>query len=263
MSQLQHQKVRPTQIYNSTVPFLPNAESPSHVLTIWKKLDAAAPTLYYRELKYPFGEEDISMLRQMRLASGTYYDRIPTWLQEIETGHRLMWFVYLSMPQPASPSRGVRDPSPISPASLSFILNTPPNQHVQLDQSDWDIPATPPVAMVCLLKTNPQDVTLASIDANRCELTSLWIYPAYRSLGIGLSVITEMERQAALRGASFVTFNTTAGASNTLRTFQRLGYREYKPREHRYSAADVFNAGLSIESTLAAFFEKRVDGITN
>lgn len=227
--------------------------------------DAGSPTLYYRELTYPFGEEDLSTLRQMRLASGTYYDRIPTWLQEIESGHRLMWFVYLSMPQQLSPSSraAAPSPSPVSPASLSFILNTPPMEHGELAGTEWDFspPPTPPVAMVCLLKSNPQDISLASIDANRYELTSLWIYPAYRSLGIGLSVITEMERQAALRGASFVTFNTTAGASSTLRTFQRLVYREYKPREHRYSPSDVLNAGLPIESTLAAFFEKRVDSI--
>jgi ribosomal protein S18 acetylase RimI-like enzyme len=113
--------------------------------------------------------------------------------------------------------------------------------------------------MVCLLKANPQDATLASIDAHRYELTSLWIYPAYRPLGVGSSIIAEMEKQAALRGASFVTFNTTAGSSSTLRTFQRIGYREYKAREHRYSVSDVLNAGLPIESTLAAFFEKRVD----
>ena len=219
-------------------------------------------------MKYPFGEEDLSTLRQMRLASGTYYDRIPTWLEEIKGGHRLMWFIYLSMPHQGaniSPSRGIAgvglaaaaSPSPISPGSLSFILNTPPTRASDL-VPEWDAPQTPPVAMVCLLKTNPHDASLASIDAHRYELTSLWIYPAYRSLGIGLSVITEMERQAALRGASFVTFNTTAGASSTLKTFQRIGYREYKPREHRYSVSDVLNAGLPIESTLAAFFEKRV-----
>jgi len=194
----------------------------------------------------------------MRLASGTYYDRIPTWLEEIKAGTRLMWFIYLSMPQPITPSRPIPSPSPISPASLSFILNTPPTKYAQLEP-EWESPPTPPIAMVCLLKANPQDPTLASIDTRRYELTSLWIYPVYRPLGIGASIIAEMEKQAALRGATFVTFNTTAGASGTLRTFQRIGYHEYKQREHRYSVSDVLNAGLPVESTLAAFFEKRVD----
>lgn len=67
-----------------------------------------------------------------------------------------------------------------------------------------------------------------------------------------------MEKQAAIRGASYVTFNTTASSSHILRTFQKIGYREYKPREHRYSVTDVVNAGLPVESTLAAFFEKPV-----
>jgi ribosomal protein S18 acetylase RimI-like enzyme len=126
--------------------------------------------------------------------------------------------------------------------------------------------------MVCLLKVNPSDPSLASINTNRFELTSLWIYPAYRALRlnnntsgstIGTTIISEMERQAALRGAEYVTFNTTAGANQTLKTFERIGYREYKPREHRYSITDVVNVGLpgSMESTLAAFFEKRVKGV--
>jgi GNAT superfamily N-acetyltransferase len=220
---------------------------------------SSSPTLYYRELRYPSDDEDLNTLRQMRLASGTYYDRIPTWLEEIKAGHRIMWFVYLSMPHIPSPTRAVPDRSPVSPASLSFILNTPPTQYTEIPL-EWDSPPTPPIAMVCLLKANPQDATLASIDAHRYELTSLWIYPAYRPLGVGSSIIAEMEKQAALRGASYLTFNTTAGAPGTLRTFQRIGYREYKPREHRYSVSDVLNAGLPVESsTLAAFFEKRVD----
>lgn len=154
--------------------------------------------------------------------------------------------------------------------------------------------------MVCLLTSNPSDPSLASPHTRRFELTSLWIYPAYRSNGVGTSIIKQMEYEAAQRGAEYVTFNTSAGygapptpssaqnspthpsnyliSSNThnpqplngqsantnnaalatLRTFERIGYNEYKPREHRYSINDVVNAGLPIESTLAAFFEKYV-----
>jgi ribosomal protein S18 acetylase RimI-like enzyme len=196
------------------------------------------------------------MLRQMRLASGTYYDRIPVWIDELAMGHRLMWFIYLSdsealNPVPANP------PTPISPTSLSFILNTPPMKRADLS-TEWPPQHTPPIGMVCLLKTNPQDASLASIDTGRWELTSLWIYPLYRALGVGAAVMAEMEKQAAIRGASYVTFNTTASSTHILRTFQKIGYREYKPREHRYSVSDVLNAGLPIESTLAAFFEKPV-----
>ena len=196
------------------------------------------------------------MLRQMRLASGTYYDRIPVWIDELAMGHRIMWFIYLSHPEAPSPAPAV-PPSPISPTSLSFILNTPPRKHVELS-TEWPLQHTPPIGMVCLLKANPQDASLASIDTGRWELTSLWIYPLYRALGVGAAVIAEMEKQAAIRGASHVTFNTTASATHILRTFRKIGYREYKPREHRYSVSDVLNAGLPIESTLAAFFEKSV-----
>lgn len=217
--------------------------------------------LHYRELKAPLNVDDLHTLRQMRLASGTYYDRIPTWLQELQAGTRLMWFVYLCRP-PSPPTSVVpiAPPSPVSPTSLSFILNTPPRSQPSELPSQWTAPDTPPIAMVCLLKLNPQDMTLASLESHRYELTSLWIYPFYRALGVGAAVVAEMERQAALRGAAYLTFNTTACASHLLRTFSRMGYKEYKPREHRYSVNDVLNAGLSGESTLAAFFEKRVDG---
>lgn len=213
--------------------------------------------LHYRQLRSPLTEDDLQMLRQMRLASGTYYDRIPVWIDELAMGHRYMWFIYLSNPEAPSPAPAV-PPSPISPTSLSFILNAPPSKHAELS-TEWPLHYTPPIGMVCLLKTNPQDASLASIDTGRWELTSLWIYPLYRALGVGATVIAEMEKQAAIRGASHVTFNTTASSTHILRTFQKIGYREYKPREHRYSVSDVLNAGLPIESTLAAFFEKSVN----
>ncbi|PVG02726.1 hypothetical protein CPB86DRAFT_671196, partial [Serendipita vermifera] len=198
--------------------------------------------LHYRELSYPLAQEDLHALRQMRLASGTYYDRIPTWLSELESGHRLMWFVYLT-----------------KTTSSNAMAHHHHHHHQQ--------PPTPALTTASSRSINPSDPSLASINTNRFELTSLWIYPAYRALRlnststsstIGTTIIGEMERQAALRGAEYVTFNTTAGANQTLKTFERIGYREYKPREHRYSITDVVNVGLpgSVESTLAAFFEK-------
>ncbi|KAG8784592.1 hypothetical protein FRC19_009875 [Serendipita sp. 401] len=273
--------------------------------------DNGPPNLYYRQLRAPMSEEDVLMLRQMRLASGTYYDRIPTWLEEMALGHRLMWFIYLSPPTAASnpqapPSRhnSRGDPlapasasSPVSPGSLSFILNndsvlpkqaspesspTSPSSHHHHHGNHSNVSHPPPIAMVCLLTSNPSDPSLASPQTARFELTSLWIYPLYRSHGIGVSIIKQMEYEAALRGAEYLTFNTSAGYGDgnnsyeaggngngsptaathhnhqTFKTFERMGYCEYKPREHRYSVNDVVNAGLPVQSTLAAFFEKYV-----
>ncbi|KAG8795613.1 hypothetical protein FRC17_008113 [Serendipita sp. 399] len=281
------------------------------------KPETGPPNLYYRQLRAPMSEEDALTLRQMRLASGTYYDRIPTWIEEMALSHRLMWFIYLSPPTNSNPptrhnsrnepSAPPSASSPISPGSLSFILNnnttdgvvlprhaspqsspTSPSSNEAYTQHHQNLSSSsfpPPIAMVCLLTSNPSDPSLASPHTARFELTSLWIYPLYRSHGIGVSIIKQMEYEAALRGAEYLTFNTSASgpdtepptpagpagvaggspttqqqqqSNQTLKTFERMGYCEYKPREHRYSVNDVVNAGLPVQSTLAAFFEKYV-----
>lgn len=209
------------------------------------------PNLFYRPIAYPISPDDLDQLRAMRIASGWYYERIPSWLKELETGQRLMWFIYLSDPisqvlANAANSAGSNASSPLTSTSGTS------------GQSGMGIQfqSFPPVGMVCLSLYNQEDPSLASFSqTGRMEICSLFVYGAYRSLGVGVAAMQNMEMRAQMMGAIFVTLNTPA-VEKHLRKYTSMGYREYKPRSRVYSISDVRNAGLSEDYEVAAFLEK-------
>lgn len=174
--------------------------------------------LYYRSLPAPFVGSDLEALFAMRTSCGLYADRIPRWSQEVALDRRRMYFIYLS------------DPS-TTPAA--------------------------PVGMVSLNLFNEDDPTLASYSTTgRVEVSSLFVYQAYRHLGVGLSAIIEMERRAAEIGAYHITLNSLATSKN-LQLYAKLGYREFKPRStSSYSPQDILGSGVASSEAAACFMEK-------
>ncbi|KIM29028.1 hypothetical protein M408DRAFT_127082 [Serendipita vermifera MAFF 305830] len=227
------------------------------------------PALYYRPVSAPITPHDVETLRAMRVASGWYYERIPSWINEIATGQRLMWFIYLSDPlvqaltaaaestytyQPPSSPYGAQYNSASSSSSGSSAAAL--YSATASSSSASPVAVYPPVGMVCISFNNPQDPSLASFRmTGRCEICSLFVYAAYRPLGIGAAAIQNMEERARMMGAIFVTMNTPA-VERPLRKYLAMGYREYKPRSRVYSASDVRNAGLPEDYETAAFLEK-------
>lgn len=229
------------------------------------------PSLYYRPIMSPISHNDIELLRAMRVASGWYYERIPSWIHEIANGQRLMWFIYLSDPMPqvlATAAESVRSyQQPNSP--YSHYINSASGSASSSGSSAAALhPATaptsaastgvvhPPVGMVCISLNNPRDPSLASFSlTGRCEICSLFVYAAYRPLGVGAAAMQNMEERARMMGAIFVTLNTPA-IERPLRKYMSMGYREYKPRGRVYSSSDVRNAGLPEDYETAAFLEK-------
>lgn len=127
------------------------------------------------------------------------------------------------------------------------------------DASGRMLSNSPPIGMISLYLENPYDSTLANFSqTGRVEITSLFIYAAYRHLGIGVAAIQEMESRAAAIGATHTTFNTMA-VERHLRVFkEQLGYREYKAREVAYPAAEIVGAALPQDYQVAAFLEKQL-----
>lgn len=220
---------------------------------------------------HPISAHDLEQLRAMRIASGWYYERIPSWLNEIASGQRLMWFIYLSDPmsqvlataagpmptwnqQPRSPYAHYFDSG-----SSSSSSPTPHNygMHSATASTSSTTPAIhPPVGMVCLSLSNAQDPSLASFSlSGRVEICSLFVYAAYRNLGVGAAAMRNMEERARTMGAIVVTLNTPA-VERPLRKYLSMGYREYKPRSRVYSADDIRDAGLTEDYEVAAFLEK-------
>ena len=121
------------------------------------------------------------------------------------------------------------------------------------------IMTTPPIGMVCLSLSNQMDPSLASFSqTGRCEICSLFVYSAYRHLGVGAAAMANMESRARMMGALAVTLNTPA-VDRLLRRYGTMGYREYKTRSRMYSTAEVRGAGLPAEYEVAAFLEKVLD----
>lgn len=180
----------------------------------------APPAPYFRSIPAPFHGADLEYLKAMRTSCGLYADRIPRWSQEVAQGLRKMYFIYLS--------------DPISAPS-------------------------PPVGMISLNLYNSDDTSLASYSATgRVEVSSLFVYQAYRHLGVGLSAMIEMERRAADIGAVFITLNTMATPKNLL-VYSQLGYREFKPRySAAYSPQDILGSGVASAESAACFMEKRL-----
>jgi GNAT superfamily N-acetyltransferase len=206
----------------------------------------------------------------MRIASGWYYERIPSWLNEIASGQRLMWFIYLS-----DPMSQVLATAAGSAYTYNQVSQSPHQQFTDSGSSSSSSSASrsaalysatastsscpearPPVGMVCLSLNNAQDPSLASFSlSGRCEICSLFVYAAYRSLGVGAAAMRNMEERARMIGAIFVTLNTPA-IERPLRKYLSMGYREYKPRSRAYSSGDVRDAGLPEDYETAAFLEK-------
>jgi len=210
----------------------------------------------------------------MRIAAGLYYDRIPRWIQEVQQGTRQMFFVYLSNPLPYAvgqqhflvsqqqqPSAAPTIAYPASPPSFHQHSAPVSTTHfAQTAQLPLTLLHAPPAAvgMVCLLLHNPEDPSLASFsNSGRVEITSLFVFSAYRPLGVALAVLRAMERRAAQMGALYVTISTPAIDRSLLR-YLSMGYQEYKSRAVVYSQAEVQSAGLALEYTTGAFLEKRV-----
>ena len=179
------------------------------------------PPLYYRSVPAPFSGNDLSTLQAMRTSCGLYADRIPRWSQEVALNQRRMYFIYLTDPFSGVPAL------PIGMISLNFY--------------------------------NTDDPSLANYAVTgRVEVSSLFVYQAYRHLGVGLSAMIEMERRAAQVGASHITLNMMATQKN-LQLYSRLGYREFKQRcSSAYSSQDILGSGVATAESAACFMEKRL-----
>lgn len=294
------------------------------------------PNVYYRPVTAPISPADFQALQAMTIASGWNFGRISTWINEVSTGQRLMWFIYLSDPIPSafhgayaaqstshmsgngtqgspgnsayhvgytyshspmavastgSPYHGHQHtvstpgstsshssgqsvpaaygsaPSPTSGAIVNHGLDYPV-QHPYMHSVSPGYTSNgyainngtaPPIGMVCLSLSNSTDPSLASFSqTGRCEICSLFVYSAYRHLGIGAAAMANMESRARMMGALAVTLNTPA-VDRLLRRYGAMGYREYKARSRMYSAAEVQGAGLPADYEVAAFLEKRLD----
>jgi ribosomal protein S18 acetylase RimI-like enzyme len=244
-----------------------------NVLTLVRTA-AQLPNIFLRSIASPISQQDIDELQAMRIAAGLYYDRIPRWIQEVQQGSRHMFFVYLSNPLPyavgqqqfliSQQQQAPTVPTIAYPVSAPTFNPNPSSASMAHPFQTAQLPLTllqaPPAAvgMVCLLLHNPEDPSLASFsNSGRVEITSLFVFPAYRPLGVALAVLRAMEQRAAQMGALYVTLTTPAIDRSLLR-YLNLGYQEYKQRAVVYSQAEVQSAGLGPEYTTGAFLEKRV-----
>ena len=235
---------------------------------------AQLPSIFLRPITSPISQQDVDELQGMRIAAGLYYDRIPRWIQEVQQGSRQMFFVYLSNPLPYAVGQPQffmsQQQQPPAVPTIAYPVSTPTSNQdstsismaypSQSAQSPLTLLQGPPAAvgMVCLLLNNPDDTSLASFsNSGRVEITSLFVFPAYRPLGVALAVLRAMEQRATQMGALYVTL-TTPAIDRSLARYLNLGYREYKQRAVVYSQAEVQSAGLGLEYTTGAFLEKRV-----
>ena len=222
--------------------------------------------LHYRQLHWPVAESDLAVLRAMRVASGTSLDLLEsTWLPELQANTRLLFLVHLCdrSRNPVSPLH------PMSPTRFTHITNkTSAIRDTAKTNSHWSTfeeQLGPPIAVVSLYLENPLEPTLASFSATkRVEITSLWVYSAYRYLGIASAVIAQMEKRAAALGALYTTCNMPVLTEGRLKALAALGYKEFRPREHRYRRSAALSAGLPADAaTMAAFFEKRLTTVAH
>jgi ribosomal protein S18 acetylase RimI-like enzyme len=202
----------------------------------------------------------------MRIASGTSLDLLEnTWLPELRANTRLLFLVYLC----DVAQTPVRPLHPMSPTSLTHITNktSAVRDTAQTDShcSNFEEQLGSPIAMASLYLENPLEPTLASFSTTkRVEITSLWVYSAYRHLGIAGAVIAQMERRAAALGALYTTCNLPVLTEGRLRALAALGYKEFRPREHRYRRSVALSAGLPVDTgTVAAFFEKKLTTVAH
>jgi len=233
---------------------------------------AQLPNIFLRSITSPISQQDLDELQAMRIAAGLYYDRIPRWIQEMQQGTRQIFFVYLSNPLPYAigqqhllvsqqPSAAPTIAYPVSASNFSQNSAPVPTTHPpQIAQLPSTLQQAPPAAvgMVCLLLYNAEDPSLASFsNSGRVEITSLFVFSAYRALGVALATLRAMEQRVAQMGALYVTL-TTPAIDRSIQRYLNMGYREYKARAVVYSQAEVQSAGLGLEYTTGAFLEKRV-----
>lgn len=198
----------------------------------------------------------------MRVASGTSLDLLDnTWLPELQANTRLLFLVYLC-------DAGQTPMHPMSPTRFTQTMNqTSAIRDTAQTDSHWSNleELGPPIAMASLYLENPVEPTLASFSTTkRVEITSVWVYSAYRHLGIASAVIAQMERRAAALGAMYTTCNMPVLTEGRLKALATLGYKEFRPREHRYRRSVALSAGLPADAaTVAAFLEKRLTTVAH
>ena len=224
--------------------------------------------LHYRQLHSPVEESDLSVLRAMQVASGTCPDLLEsTWLLELQANTRLLFLVYLcNARQGQAPVSLLHPMSPTRPThatnKTSAVRDT---AQMDLYSSNPEEQLGSPIAMASLYLENPLEPTLAAFSTTkRVEITSLWVYSAYRHLGVANAVIAQMERRAAGLGALYTTCNSPVLTEGRLKALAALGYKEFRPREPRYRRSAALSAGLPADAaTVAAFFEKELTTVAH
>ncbi|KZT51307.1 hypothetical protein CALCODRAFT_145267 [Calocera cornea HHB12733] len=113
-----------------------------------------------------------------------------------------------------------------------------------------------PIGMCALNIYSIHDETLAN-GVDRAEVAGMFLYPAWRSLGLGKAMMTHVEQEAAQMGMKKTTVNTRS-LGPSLMPYIRRGYREYKAREMKYLLDTILGLGLTPEHMSASFLEKPV-----
>ncbi|KZO97150.1 hypothetical protein CALVIDRAFT_95311 [Calocera viscosa TUFC12733] len=113
-----------------------------------------------------------------------------------------------------------------------------------------------PIGMCALNIFSIHDETLAN-GIDRAEVAGMFLYPQWRSLGLGKAMMTYVEYEAAQLGMTKTTVNTRS-LGPSLGPYLRRGYREYKAREMKYLLDTILSLGLTAEHMSAAFLEKPV-----
>ncbi|EJT98806.1 hypothetical protein DACRYDRAFT_17955 [Dacryopinax primogenitus] len=112
------------------------------------------------------------------------------------------------------------------------------------------------IGMCALNIYSIHDESLAN-GVDRGEVAGMFLYPEWRSLGIGKTMMTYVEHEAAQMGMKITTVNTRS-MGPSLGPYLRRGYREYKGREMKYLLETILGLGLTPEHMSAAFLEKPV-----
>jgi len=117
-----------------------------------------------------------------------------------------------------------------------------------------------PIGMCALNIYSIHDETLAN-GVDRAEVAGMFLYPKWRSLGLGKTMMTYVEHEAAQMGMKVTTVNTRS-MGPSLGPYLRRGYREYKDREMKYLLETILGLGLTPEHMSAAFLEKPVPAVS-
>jgi GNAT superfamily N-acetyltransferase len=135
------------------------------------------PQVVLREILSSPPERDMEELRAMRIACGWHVEEIPNWLRQVETGTRLLFFVY-----PGSSAEG----KPAGMISLDLLSEK------DLSMADFR-------------------------NTGRVEISSLFVYKEYRRTGMGAAAFTKLEDKAREMGAKVAVVNTMLKGPNLQR----------------------------------------------